>query len=158
VTAWFRRHETACRWNGGAAHAVRPRAPGGGLPRPGRGSPRAGEPPQLLAAVPDRRPRRHRAKTALARLLGITSAHLHERMTELTAAGTLERRLLARLVHANLWGPGRFTPALREAVAQGKVRRAGRGLYELAPATPGCGHDPPPAGPTGDADAAGEPR
>ena len=50
----------------------------------------------------------------------------------LAGAGTLERRQLARLVHADLWGPGRFTPALRQAVAQGKVRRTGRGQYAPA--------------------------
>jgi hypothetical protein len=29
-------------------------------------------------------------------------------------------------VEARLWGPGRFGPALRRAVADGRVRRAGR--------------------------------
>jgi hypothetical protein len=63
----------------------------------------------------------------------------------LAGAGTLERRQLARLVHADLWGPGRFSPALREAVVQGKVRRTGRGLYALMPGAPGPGDGSPPA-------------
>jgi Major Facilitator Superfamily len=59
----------------------------------------------------------------------------------LAGAGALDRRRLAGLVHAHLWGPGRFSPALREAVAQGKVRRTGpgRGLYSLAPGAPDPG-------------------
>jgi MFS family permease len=63
----------------------------------------------------------------------------------LANAGTLERRQLARLVHADLWGPGRFSSALREAVVQGKVRRTGRGLYALVPGATGPSNDPPPA-------------
>jgi len=63
----------------------------------------------------------------------------------LASAGTLERRQLARLVHADLWGPGRFSSALREAVVQGKVRRTGRGLYALMPGATGPSNDPPPA-------------
>jgi MFS family permease len=63
----------------------------------------------------------------------------------LASAGTLERRQLARLVHADLWGPGRFSSALREAVVQGKVRRTGRGLYALMPGAPDPSNDPPPA-------------
>jgi MFS family permease len=63
----------------------------------------------------------------------------------LASAGTLERRQLARLVHADLWGPGRFSSALREAVVQGKVRRTGRGLYALVPGATGPSNDLPPA-------------
>jgi len=36
-------------------------------------------------------------------------------------------------------GPGRFSPALHEAVAQGKVRRTSRGLYALVPGAPDPG-------------------
>jgi MFS family permease len=61
----------------------------------------------------------------------------------LAGESPMERRQLARLVHADLWGPGRFSPALRQAVTQGKVRRTGRGLYALTPGTPDG--DPPPA-------------
>jgi hypothetical protein len=50
----------------------------------------------------------------------------------LAGEGPLERPQLARLVHAGQWGPGRFPPALRQAVAQGKVHRTSRGLYTLA--------------------------
>jgi MFS family permease len=64
---------------------------------------------------------------------------------EITAAlareGTFERRQLARLVHADLWGPGRFTPALQQAVAQGKVRRTGRGQYAHAANAQDSGDD-----------------
>jgi hypothetical protein len=62
-----------------------------------------------------------------------------------TSAGTLERRQLARLVHAGLWGPGRFSSALREAVVRGKVRHTGRGLYALMPGATGPSNDSPPA-------------
>jgi hypothetical protein len=61
----------------------------------------------------------------------------------LAGESPMERRQLARLVHADLWGPGRFSPALRQAVTQGKVRRTSRGLYALTPGTPDG--DPPPA-------------
>jgi hypothetical protein len=62
----------------------------------------------------------------------------------LADAGPLERQQLAGLVHAGLWGPGRFSPALREAVAKGKVQRTGRGLYALAPRAPDPGDDSRP--------------
>jgi hypothetical protein len=64
--------------------------------------------------------------------------------TALVGAGPLERRQLARLVRADLWGPGRFPAALRAAAVQGKVRRTGRGLYALVPGAPAPGDDPPP--------------
>jgi MFS family permease len=50
-----------------------------------------------------------------------------EIVAALAGAGPLERRRLARLVRADLWGPGRFSSALRAAAVQGKVRRTGRG-------------------------------
>jgi hypothetical protein len=40
--------------------------------------------------------------------------------------GPLGTRTLRARVEARLWGPGRFGPALRRAVADGRVRRAGR--------------------------------
>jgi hypothetical protein len=46
--------------------------------------------------------------------------------------GPADRRELARRVRARRWGPGRFSAALREAVAEGQVRRSGRTLYESA--------------------------
>jgi MFS family permease len=49
----------------------------------------------------------------------------------LAGDGPLERPQLAQLVHAGQWGPGRFAPALRQAVAQGKVHRTSRGLYAI---------------------------
>jgi MFS family permease len=57
----------------------------------------------------------------------------------LAGEGSLDRPQLARLVHAGQWGPGRFTPALRQAVALGKVHRTSRGRYALtaSPQDPG---------------------
>ena len=40
--------------------------------------------------------------------------------------GPLGTRTLRARVEARLWGPGRFAPALRRAVSDGRVRRAGR--------------------------------
>ncbi|HEX7300143.1 MAG TPA: hypothetical protein VF257_14185 [Solirubrobacteraceae bacterium] len=40
--------------------------------------------------------------------------------------GPLSTRTLRARVEARLWGPGRFAPALRRAVRDGQVRRAGR--------------------------------
>ena len=40
-------------------------------------------------------------------------------------------RELKRRAEARLWGPGRFKPALGRAVADGRVRRAGRGRWEV---------------------------
>ena len=45
--------------------------------------------------------------------------------------GGLHRRDLARRVGARRWGPGRLTGALRQAVAEGLVRRTGRRTYRL---------------------------
>ena len=43
--------------------------------------------------------------------------------------GTTSREELARLVGARYWGPGRFNNALREATAEGRVRRLARNMY-----------------------------
>ncbi len=43
--------------------------------------------------------------------------------------GPTERRELARLVGARLWGPGRFPGALREAVESGRARRISRNRF-----------------------------
>jgi hypothetical protein len=40
--------------------------------------------------------------------------------------GELTTDELRRRAQARLWGPGRFRPALRRAVASGAVRRVGR--------------------------------
>lgn len=45
--------------------------------------------------------------------------------------GPVEEDELRKLVGARYWGPGRFRPAVREALAEGRVVRAGRG--RLAP-------------------------
>jgi MFS family permease len=54
--------------------------------------------------------------------------------------GRLSREELGRRIGARYWGPGRFRAALREALAEGAARRAGRNLY--ATARPGAGRDP----------------
>jgi MFS family permease len=43
--------------------------------------------------------------------------------------GELRRDELARRIGARYWGPGRFRLALREAVAEGVVRRVSRSIY-----------------------------
>jgi hypothetical protein len=44
-------------------------------------------------------------------------------------AGVIHRDDLARRVGAAHWGPGRFNNALREAVAEGRIRRVTRHTY-----------------------------
>ncbi len=55
----------------------------------------------------------------------------------LAGQGVADRRELARLVGARYWGPGRFRSALREALVEGRIRRAGRSGY--APVESGDG-------------------
>jgi MFS family permease len=43
--------------------------------------------------------------------------------------GPTDRRELSRLVGARLWGPGRFSAALREAVESGRARRVSRNRF-----------------------------
>ncbi len=43
--------------------------------------------------------------------------------------GATARAELARLVGARRWGPGRFAAALRQAIADGRVERRGRGSF-----------------------------
>ncbi|MDX6481921.1 MAG: hypothetical protein QOG85_2431 [Gaiellaceae bacterium] len=50
--------------------------------------------------------------------------------------GPISREELSRLVGARRWGPGRFSRALDEAVATGRVRRSRRGMIE--PPEPGA--------------------
>jgi MFS family permease len=57
--------------------------------------------------------------------------------------GSANRRELRRRVGARYWGPGRFQAALRQAVAEGRVKRLPRG--QLAPATGSDGDATPPA-------------
>jgi MFS family permease len=47
----------------------------------------------------------------------------------LTERGPTERRELARLVGARLWGPGRFSAALHKAVESGRARRVSRNRF-----------------------------
>jgi hypothetical protein len=46
--------------------------------------------------------------------------------------GTTERQELAGLVGARYWGPGVFREALREAIADGDIRRTSRNTYAPA--------------------------
>jgi hypothetical protein len=47
--------------------------------------------------------------------------------------GTVDRRRLAGLVGARFWGPGRYSGALRAAVASGRARQVGRSQFAAAP-------------------------
>ena len=51
----------------------------------------------------------------------------------LTERGPLSRSEMQRLVGARYWGPGVFSRALAEAVADGAVRRVGRDIYAAEP-------------------------
>jgi hypothetical protein len=53
--------------------------------------------------------------------------------------GATERHELARLVGARYWGPGVFRSALREALADGTVRRSSRSTYLTPPPNEGDG-------------------
>jgi hypothetical protein len=62
-------------------------------------------------------------------LSGVEPAGLAEReaiVAVLRREGPLDARTLRARVEARLWGPGRFGPALRRAVRDGRVRRVGR--------------------------------
>jgi MFS family permease len=61
----------------------------------------------------------------LDREIGIIERALEDR-------GSANRRELARRVGARYWGPGRFRAALREAVAEGNVKRLHGGEYGSA--------------------------
>ena len=63
----------------------------------------------------------HERPEWLDREIGIIGRALAEQ-------GEVGREELARTVGARYWGPGRFRRALREAVARGVARRAGRGF------------------------------
>ncbi len=61
----------------------------------------------------------------------VEPAGLAEREADLIVSvlrreGPLDARTLRRRVEARLWGPGRYGPALRRAVRDGRVRRLGR--------------------------------
>ena len=64
-------------------------------------------------------------------LSGVEQAGLAARETDAIVAvlrreGPLDARTLRARVEARLWGPGRFGPALRRAMRDGRVRRVGR--------------------------------
>lgn len=57
---------------------------------------------------------------------GLIEREVEAIVTVLRREGPLGTRTLRARVEARLWGPGRFGPALRRAVADGRIRRAGR--------------------------------
>jgi hypothetical protein len=64
-------------------------------------------------------------------LSGVEPAGLAEREADAIVAvlrreGPLDARTLRARVESRLWGPGRFGPALRRAMSDGRVRRVGR--------------------------------
>ncbi|MGH9296802.1 MAG: MFS transporter, partial [Acidimicrobiales bacterium] len=109
--------------------------------RPGPG--RYSSSPGIAVSFPSGRP-------ALESEIGSIEAALRER-------GTTTRDELARMVGARYWGPGVFREALREAVAEGVVRRlsslsyglpAGASPAEQTPAAqqpPGGANSPSPS-------------
>jgi hypothetical protein len=102
-----------------------PRPPAAQSAPPGRAGARsAGALPALVADAP---------VYAVALIDTVRDREVGEIAAALASTGTLERRQLARLVHAELWGPGRFSSALREAVVQCKVRRTGRPCKRSCP-------------------------
>jgi hypothetical protein len=50
--------------------------------------------------------------------------------------GPLSTRTLRARLEARTWGPGRFAPALRRAVRDGRVRRAGRRTWAAVNGVP----------------------
>jgi MFS family permease len=56
--------------------------------------------------------------------------------------GPLDRDALSLAVRARSWGPGRFRPALREAIAEGKVRASGARSYTATPFHDGSSREP----------------
>jgi MFS family permease len=59
-----------------------------------------------------------------------------EIVAALTGASPMERRTLATRVHAERWGPGRFAPALRQALATGAVQRTGPNKFTVEVGAP----------------------
>jgi MFS family permease len=93
-------------------------------PKPGRpvsryrlGPGRASSSPGMPLAFPER-------EVGLEREVAIIERALKEH-------GSANRRELGRRVGARYWGPGRFRAALREAIAEDKVRRLRRDQYAL---------------------------
>ncbi len=112
---------------------------GGKLEREEEGSDGDGrrlEPTQPKGGEADRRLRRERAfwsSYPAFSSVGVGADRSLGREVELIEGaladqGPLDRRSLARRLHARLWGPGRFRQALRHALVSGRVRKEGR-LY-----------------------------
>jgi MFS family permease len=78
---------------------------------------RASSSPGMPLALPER-------EVGLEREVAIIERALKEH-------GSANRRELGRRVGARYWGPGRFRAALREAIAEDKVRRLRRDQYAL---------------------------
>ena len=58
--------------------------------------------------------------------VGLAEREADAIVSVLRREGPLDARTLRTRVEARLWGPGRFGPALRRAVRDGRVRRVGR--------------------------------
>jgi hypothetical protein len=71
----------------------------------------------------------------------LVDTHLDREVESIVVAleshGPQRREDLGRLVGARYWGPSRFAAALRAALAQGRVRRAGRNRFEPISGTGG---------------------
>jgi len=78
--------------------------------RPGPGGSRTARVPAAASLAPEQ----------------ILDDHIHAIQRALDEHGATERRELATLVGARYWGPGVFRQALREAVADGEIRRTSR--------------------------------
>lgn len=65
---------------------------------------------------------RDERERVLEREIGMLRAALEDR-------GELKRGELGKLVGCKYWGPGRFSAALRAAVARGAIERTGFGRY-----------------------------
>jgi hypothetical protein len=57
---------------------------------------------------------------------GLAEREANAILSVLRREGPLDARTVRARVEARLWGPGRFGPALRRAIRDGRVRRVGR--------------------------------
>jgi MFS family permease len=126
----------------------------GGGEGEGGGSEEGGEKPEPRAKTPTRPSARFRpgpGPLASARAMSLSDpypeASLDREVDLIVAAlrdrGAANRKELGRRVGARFWGPGRFSAALREAVAEGRARRLARGQF--GPSQEGDGKGPPAA-------------
>jgi MFS family permease len=79
-------------------------------------------------------PGRHRWQTGMSMPAARTEVSLDREVARITEAvrehgGVLARAELQRAVEARYWGPGRFDAAVRTALREGRLRRAGAARY-----------------------------